>query len=127
MNIEEDLLAVKRIFVSLPKKLEKLNEELVEIGSERQDLLHALELGKLDAVRMSKIAKSLQDVQRRRRKIKDEIEVLEEVIQIVNGNRIKENEIDRVFGRVKYVKEKQENRSYAMRVRKDLQELVDTK
>lgn len=70
MNIEEDLLAVKRVFVSLPKKLEKLNEELVEIGSERQDLLHALELGKLDAVRMSKIAKSLQDVQRRRRKIK---------------------------------------------------------
>lgn len=125
VNLEDDLLAVKRVFVGYQRRLEKLKDDLKRISEERQDLLHAFELGKLDAILMTKLSKELKKVQQRRREIKNEIEILSELSGISNARHIKESEIDRVLSRIKYLKEQQAARVYSMRVRKDLQELVD--
>src|SRR5690625_7801240 len=80
-----DVEAVKRIFLEYPARLEKVENEYRKICSERQDLLHALELGSLDAIRMTKITKDLKDIQLKRRKLKDELEVLKHI-----RNRVKQ-------------------------------------
>jgi len=55
------------------KELDKL---LCKIGSERQDVLHKIEFEKMDAVIGWKRIRQLQEIQRKRRLIKDEMLVL---------------------------------------------------
>lgn len=59
LAIEDDLLAVRRIFVEYPKMYESKQNEFKTVSSERQDLLHALELGNLNAIEQSKITRDL--------------------------------------------------------------------
>ena len=68
MTIEEKLSIVLDVLVEYPQKYEKLKQDLQIISSERQDILHALELGKLDAIQRTKLVNDLKVVQNRRRK-----------------------------------------------------------
>lgn len=55
-----------------------------EIGAadnETQDLLHFIELEKLDAVKMTQVCKRLKDARIRRRRAKDTVELLEPLIR----------------------------------------------
>lgn len=121
-GIEADLQAVKRIFVDYPKLHDTMSEELIKVSSERQDLLHALEFGKLDAIRMSQLMRDLKEVQVKRRKLKNNLEVLDEIKRFA-FKKIKSHDINGVISRVNYITKKE--RSYTMRVRKDLQKLVE--
>lgn len=125
MTIEEKLLIVLDVFIKYPQKYEELKQYLQIIGSERQDLLHALELGKLNAIQRTKLVNELKEVQSRRRKIKDELEILDEIKRFTSTVRLKERQINEIIERIKNIKERQENRSYTMRVRTDLQDVVD--
>src|SRR5690625_2038048 len=125
MTIEEKLLIVLDVLVKYPQKYEELKQELMTIGSERQDILHALELGKLDAIQRTKLVNDLKEVQKRRRNIKDQLEILDEIKRFTSTLRLKERQINETIERIKSIKERQERRTYTMRVRTDLQEVVD--
>jgi len=122
MSIENDLNAIKRIFIEYPKMYKMKNIELEKVSSERQDLLHALELGKLNAIEMSKIMRDLKQVQIKRRQIKNNLDVLDEIKRFAY-KRINERDIDKAINRVDHIVNRQRN--YTMRERKDLQHLVD--
>lgn len=122
MGVEDDLLAVKRIFVDYPKMYEAKQRELNSVSSERQDILHALEFGNLNAIEMSKLMRDLKCVQVRRRNIKNNLEVLDEIKQI-HHKKMTERDIDRLINRVDHIINKK--RKYTMRVRTDLQQLVE--
>jgi len=120
-----DVEAVKRIFLEYPARLEKVENEYRKICSERQDLLHALELGSLDAIRMTKITKDLKDIQLKRRKLKDELEILKHICTFVkHPKKPNKQRIDSMIGNVKNAIDVQSKRTYRMRIRKDLQELI---
>lgn len=126
MSIENDLLAIKKIFVDYPKLYKVKKQELIKAEQERQDLLHALELGKLDAIKMGKITRELKQVQIRRRQIKNNLEVLEIVSKFshtFNNNSNKNKQIESVANTVKNITGR--DRRYTMRVRTDLQKLVE--
>jgi len=125
MTIEEKLLIVLDVFIKYPQKYEELKQYLQIIGSERQDLLHALELGKLNAIQRTKLVNELKEVQSKRRKIKDELEILDEIKRFASTVRLKERQINEIIERIKSIKERQEKRTYTMRVRTDLQDVVD--
>ncbi|WP_368652387.1 hypothetical protein AB4Y30_11550 [Ornithinibacillus sp. 4-3] len=126
MCIENDLLAIKKIFIDYPRLYKVKKQELVKAEQERQDLLHVLELGKLDAIKMGKITRELKQVQIRRRQIKNNLEVLEVISkfsQAFNNNTNKSKQIETVMNTVKNITER--DRKYTMRVRTDLQKLVE--
>jgi len=125
-GIEADLQAVKRVFTDYSRMRHVKKKELIKIEEERQDLLHVLELGNLNAVEQSRITKELKEVSLRRRQIKNNLEVLEIVNKFshaFNNNSNKDKQIETVINTVKNSVSKK--RTYSMRVRKDLQELVD--
>lgn len=125
MTIEEKLSIVLDVFIKYPQKYEELKQELMIIGSERQDLLHALELGRLNAVQRTKLVNELKEVQKRRRKIKDELEVLDEIKRFTSTVRLKERQIKEIIERIRSIEERHKTRTYTMRVRTDLQDVVD--
>ena len=125
MAIEEKLLVVLDLFVNYPAKYDILKQDLQRVGSERQDLLHALELGRLNAVQRTKLVNELKEVQIKRRKIKDELEMLDEIKRFASTVRLKERQINETIERIKRIEERHKTRTYTMRVRTDLQEVVD--
>lgn len=124
-NVEQDLQTVRKVFVDYPKQYDLAKDQLVKINQERQDLLHVIELGKLDAIALSRTVRELKRVQQVRRKLKSEIEVLEEVTRFINNfPKNRKHEINQAIGNVRSVQERQKRRIYTMRIRKDLQEYV---
>lgn len=124
--VENDLLAIKRIFVDYPKVYKSKKSELKKVNQERQDLLHVLELGKLNAVEQSKITRDLKNVSIKRRQIKNNLEVLEVVSKFANqfnNNTNKNKQIEVVTNTVESIVTRE--RKYKMRVRTDLQQLVE--
>lgn len=124
--IENDLQAIERIFIEYPKLYKIKKQELASADDERQDLLHALELGKLDAISRTKIANDLKAVSVRRRKIKNNLEVLKVVSHFshtFSNNSHKDKQIETVTNTVKNITSR--DRKYTMRVRTDLQKLVE--
>lgn len=124
--ITNHLESIKKVFIDYPRLYEVKQEELKKVSSERQDLLHALELGKLDAIKMTQIVRDLKEVQIKRRKLKNNLEVLIEIKRFVNRvekQKIKTRDINDLINRVEHITTRK--RTYTMRVREDLQELVD--
>jgi len=119
----EQLFAVRDIYVNAPKKYELLKEAYESKNQETQDIMHVLELGSLNAVQLTKMSKELQTVRQERRKIKDELEVLEEIVRFVK-RKPTEHEINTLIGNVRKIEEKKGRRYYTMRIRKDLQEFI---
>lgn len=126
MSIEDDLLALRKIFIDYPRLYKVKKQELVVAEQERQDLLHVLELGKLNAAEMSKIMRQLKEVQIKRRQVKNNLEVLDVLNKFshaFNNNTNKGKQIETVTNTVNKITTRE--RTYTMRVRTDLQELVD--
>lgn len=124
MSIENDLKSIRRIFVDYPNAYKQKQEELKLKSSEKQDLLHALELGNLNGPEQMKITRDLKKVQIERRKIKNNLEVLDEIKRFRHGE-INEKKINNLINKIDHVVNKK--RYYHMRVRKDLQDLVEVK
>lgn len=123
-RIEDELISLRNIIVNYPKQYKLLKEQLTSIEKERQDLLHVLELGNLNAIEQSKIARELKEVLLKRRLIKDDIEILEEIYNFTNGN-INKSTIGDVIGRIRGIMKRRENRKYHLRIRKDLQNYIN--
>lgn len=125
-RIEKELQAVRNVVVNYPQQYNQLLEMLTRLDQERQDLLHVLELASLDAVKQSKIARELKKVSAERRRVKNELEVLQEISNLVESG-LNNDTIGIAVGKIRKIARSQENRRYYMRVRKDLQKYVDGK
>ncbi len=73
MTEEEFLIEMKNFFENIDKLKIDLEKQIKETELVRDDLLHELELANLDAIDMSKLAKTLKKVLKERRKYKDEL------------------------------------------------------
>lgn len=120
MNEEEFLIEMKNFFENIDKLRIDLEEQIKETELARNDLLHELELAKLDGVGMMKVAKTLKEVLIERRKYKDELAkvmILKELTDKYN-NRLITGDIIKILKELKDLKKKNEERKYkARRVR----------
>lgn len=123
-NIVNSLESVRDIFITYPERYENAREELSNVDVEIQDVLHAIELGSLDAVGMSRMYKEIQRLRQERRRLKDEIEVLREIQFLGTKKKPTNHQINTAIGQVQSVRSKQDNRTYTMRIRKDLQSFI---
>lgn len=125
IDVVEALNLVKEVYVRLPKRRVTVVDELRKIELEESDILHALELGRLDAIASTQLDKDLKRVLRERRSLKEELEILQEIQRFVRMKTQSEHAINTTIGNIKSIKRKQKGRVYTMRVRPDLQPLVD--
>lgn len=122
MNEEEFLIEMKNFFENIDKLRIDLEEQIKETELARNDLLHELELAKLDGVGMMKVAKTLKEVLLERRKYKDELAkvmVLKELTDKYN-NRLITGDIIKTLKELKDLKKKNEERKYKARRVKNL-------
>lgn len=73
MNEEEFLIEMKNFFENIDTLKTDLENQVRETEFARNDLLHELELANLNAVEMMKVARTLKEVLKERRKYKDEL------------------------------------------------------
>ena len=122
MNEEEFLIEMKNFFENIDKLRIDLEEQIKETELARNDLLHELELAKLDGVGMMKVSKTLKEVLLERRKYKDELAkvmVLKELTDKYN-NRLITGDIIKTLKELKDLKKKNEERKYKARRVKNL-------
>ncbi len=128
MDLIKEMQAVRTIFFKRPEYYELLNKQLQKADHETQDLLHVLEFGKLDAVASMKITKDLKKLRKERRLIKKDLELLRIVYEFVEGSKgksINKHDVGNAIGELRKAEKMHERRTYTMRVRSDLQSLVD--
>lgn len=73
MTEKEFLIEMKNFFEGIDQIKTNLEEEIRKTEQERNDLLHEIELGNLNAVELMKVVIPLRDVLRERRNYKDEL------------------------------------------------------
>lgn len=70
---------IKDFFYNIEEIEKKLNTELYNKEGERDDLLHEIELSKLNAIEIMSTYKKLETVLKERRIIKDKIELIKTI------------------------------------------------
>ena len=74
MTEQEFLIEMKNFFENIDTLKKDLEKEIKRVEQERNDLLHEIELGKLNAAELIKVAVVLRDVLKERRQYKDELD-----------------------------------------------------
>lgn len=124
MNVEQALSSVRDVFVNYPKRIEHNEEALKKVELEIQDLLHLIELTNFNASKGYRLAKELQKARQRRRAIKDELETLEPIREFIKYTKPTEKNISKTIGEVRKVKNVHGTRTYKLKVRTDIQEVI---
>lgn len=124
MEIEQALQSVRDVFVNYPKRIETNEEALKKIDQEIQDIMHVIELNNFSASKGYILAKELKKARQERRRIKDELELLEPIKSFLGYQKPTEKNIGKTIGDVRNVQNVHRARTYKMRVREDLQNLV---
>lgn len=123
-DVEQALIQVREVLINAPKNYQHLTDSLRILENERQDVLHAMEFGKADAIARQYLYGVYEEVSNRRRKVKNELEILEEVKALAERGKWNEHQVNTTLGKVRKIKMSQEVRTYGMRVRKDLQHYI---
>ena len=123
-EIIQALQAVRDVYINFPKRYDLSKEELQKIEWEIQDILHIVELSNFNASEGFKWAKELQRLRKARRALKDELESLEKVKEFLAFPKPTEKVVNKTIGDLRGIESRKENRTYHMRMRKDLQELI---
>ena len=102
--------------------MKQLEQEINRVELERNDLLHELELAKLNAVEMSQVAKALRDVLKERRIYKDELAKVMTLKGFTDkyNNKFIVKDIIQVLKNLRTLEKNNENRKYTPRVIKEL-------
>src|SRR5690625_2349197 len=79
-----DIEAVERVYLKYPSLLKEAEKEYKKVCLKRNDILHTIELGSLNAIQLSKLTKELKSTLITRRKLKNKIEVLKHVYTLAN-------------------------------------------
>lgn len=117
MTEEEFLIQMKNFFEGIDKLKKDLEEDISEKELARNDLLHELELGNLNAVEMTQVAKALKEVLQERRKSKDELNKVMTLKGFTDkyNNKLITGDIIQVIKNLRTLKSNQENRIYKAR------------
>ena len=113
---------MKNFFENINELEKDLKKQIKETELVRDDLLHELELAKLNAVEMTRVAKMLRDILKERRKYKDE---LAKVITLKGftdkyNNKLITGDIIQVLKNLKTLEKNNQNRIYKARKLEDL-------
>lgn len=113
---------IKDFFFNIEETEKKLNTELYNKEGERDDLLHEIELSKLNAIERMQNYSRLETVLKERRIIKDKIELIN-TIKPYTSKFITKGicaETDITIKNIETLKSNQESRQYTPRIIKDL-------
>ncbi|MFS0643840.1 hypothetical protein [Siminovitchia sp. 179-K 8D1 HS] len=125
VDFESNLQKVRDFLVELPKLRNHLKEELKLLEDERQDLLHYAELGRFNACEGFKIAKDIQEVQLKRRDVKDLLELVQLTCNKIEG-KYNTNLLNEALGEIRKASNYRRNRTYRTRIREDLKDKINT-
>ena len=122
MTEEEFLIKMKSFFENIDKLKADLEKEIKRVEFERNDLLHELELGNLNAVELTKVAVVLRDVLKERRKYKDELTKVMTIKGFTDkyNDKLITGDIIQVLKNLKTLKKNNEQRTYNPRVIKKM-------
>ena len=113
---------IKDFFFNIEETEKKLNTELYNKEGERDDLLHEIELSKLNAIERMQTYSRLETVLKERRIIKDKIDLINTIKPYASKFITKGicAETDTTIKNIETLKSNQENRQYTPRIIKDL-------
>ena len=117
MTEEEILIAMKNFFENIDKLKIELEEQIKEREYARNDLLHELELGNLNAIEMTKVAKTLKEVLQERRIYKDELAKVMTLKGFTDkyNNKLIVGDIVQVLKNLRTLEKNKETRTYTAR------------
>jgi hypothetical protein len=125
-EFEKHLLSVREVFVNFPNRIQKLEQDLKKVDMEIQDLVHVIEFKSINAFEGFKLCKEVQEARRRRRAIKDELDFFEPIKSLLStAGKPTDHHINKTIGSVRKIEMHHKSRTYKMRVRKDLQKLIE--
>lgn len=121
LTAEEILKIMKDFFEGIDIEYSNLLQELSNKEAEQQDLLHELELNKLNAVEITKVAIDLKKVRKERRVIKNDIERVKTIKSFTDkyNNKFIVNEIKTLIKELYKLQKRQNNRQYEPRILKN--------
>ena len=119
---EEFLIEMKNFFENIDKLKTDLENQIRRVELERNDLLHELELGNLNAVEITKVAVVLRDVLKERRGYKDELAKVMTLKGFTDkyNNKLITGDIIQVLKNLRTLKQNNEKRTYTPRIIKKL-------
>ena len=118
MTTEEFLVNMKQFFEGIDKVKTNLEQEISKVELEKNDLLHELELAKLNAVEMSQLAKNLREVLQKRRIYKDELVRVMTIKGFTDkyNNKLIVGDIIQVLKNLRTLEKNNETRKYTPRI-----------
>lgn len=123
-DFNDMLKQVNTFMTDLPRRIEQVKMQLDYIQGEQSDIEHYMEFVDLNASEGFKAYKQLQDVRKRRRKLKDELEYLNTIEKRMKNALRHQDGINQVVEGIVHTAKNHETRTYKPRVRKDLFESI---
>lgn len=124
-DIEKMTMTLRAILNEAPKRLESNLQAVDAFEKEIMDIEHVIELTNFNASKGYILAKDIQIARKNRRKLKDEIEQLTPIVEVIKKLNFKEKDFNKAIGDIRRIKKRYESRSYKMRIRQDLQHEID--
>ena len=121
-EVEEFAKEMNYFFTYIERTNSDLKNELRIKELEQDDLLHEIELSKLNVFELSKVAVRLRNVRQERRVIKDKLEFLSTLKGFADkyNNKLITGDIAQLLKNIRNLKENWETRIYKTRVLEDL-------
>lgn len=116
------LLDIENLFMNLDTTKKELENEISIKEAEQDDYLHELELGKLNGIEITRVAKNLIKTRKERRVLKDKLELIKTLKGYTDKYITKGivTETRQAIQNLETLKSNQEAREYTPRVIKDL-------
>lgn len=121
-DVKNYLTGITDFFVSIDENIAEMNRQLTTKEGEQEDLLHEIELSKLNAIEMMNLCKRLKNTRVERRKIKNNLQLLK-TIKPLSDTYYKKGinaEIVQTIKNIESLENVWRDRSYVPRVLKDL-------
>lgn len=118
MDYEEVISNFLKLTSNIESEYRIASELLEEQNQLTQDYLHKLELGKLNAVELTKVAKSIQDNRKERRKYKNDMEYAQIIVEFVQNPQTRDvlHQLEAALGKLRKMKKQRQYRVYRYRV-----------
>ena len=113
---------LRAVVEETPVRLKQLHEVVSKADMEVQDLLHLAELETFNAAEGYFIANQIKKAREKRRKAKDEIDMLQSISKVINQNSKFAPHVTGIQNSIKQIETVKTKRTYTARVRTDLSE-----
>jgi len=124
-DVEHTATLIRDAIRDLPKRYEENANEIKNIEKQITDYLHYIELVDLNASEGFRAYKELQAIQKERRRLKDDNELLKHIYPALKSLRNNLSQFDKAIGGIRKTKRHLEKRTYRCRSAKNLQEKIN--